>query len=379
MKEYFVNTYNRVEVNFVKGQGTWLFDQTGGAYLDFVAGIAVNSIGHSHPAMVDAITKQASKVQHISNLYWNEEQTKLAKKLVNLSDHQGVFFCNSGTEAVEGAIKTAKKFGGIKKKIICFNQSFHGRTLGALSVTAQKKYQEAFGLHLDDILIGEFNDIDSFLELAKEDVCAVIVEPVQGEGGIKPAKYEFLSVIKETCDALDILLIFDEVQCGAGRLGTFFAYESYNIIPDIVCMAKGLGGGMPIGAILVNEKANVLKAGDHGSTFGGNPLVCSAANAVINITSEQKFLGEVKEKSKYLLKQLDLLMLSYPQILEVRGYGLMLGIEFDQPIKEIIQASFENNLLLIGAGTNTVRLVPPLTVSYEEIDLFIEKFKVALS
>ncbi|MBN2899332.1 MAG: aspartate aminotransferase family protein [Clostridia bacterium] len=381
--DYLINTYNRMDFIAESGNGCWLTDVNGNTYLDLVAGVAVNSLGHSHPAVVKSIQAQAEKMIHVSNIFWTKEQGELAKKLVELSNHQGVFFCNSGSEAVEGAIKTAIKYGTSKKaekeKIICFNNSFHGRTIGALSITAQEKYQQPFGSLLKKVKICHFNDLEDVKANMDEDVCAIIVEPVQGEGGIQVATTAFLEGLKMLCEENDSLLIFDEIQCGAGRLGTFFAYEKYGVEPDIICMAKGLGGGVPIGAFIVNEKANVLIKGDHGSTFGGNPFVCAVSKTVIDITGSPDFLETVNEKSAYLKEALFKIEKKYPQfITEVRGEGLMLGIEMKVPVKEVIQEAYKNKVLLISAGSNVIRIVPPLTIEYKEMDVFIDTFNQIL-
>lgn len=380
--QYITRTYKRMDIVLESGQGSWLKDNKGETYLDMVAGVAVNALGHNHPEVVKIIQQQASKMLHVSNIYWTQEQGDLAKKLVGLSDHKNVFFCNSGSEAVEGAMKTAKKYGhlksAIKNKIICFDQSFHGRTIGSLSVTAQKKYQMYFEPLMTEVLVCEFNNIDDVKSKALEEVCGIIIEPIQGEGGIKEASKAFLKELKDLCEANDILLIFDEVQCGAGRLGTFFAYETFDVIPDIVCMAKGLGGGVPIGAFIVNAKADVLTYGDHGCTYGGNPLVCAVSKTVIDITSQSSFLNDVKEKSVYLMKCLEGLKEKYDSIKKVRGQGLMIGIVLGCPASEIIKKAQLNKLLLISAGENIIRIVPPLNITYEEIDIFVEKLSKAL-
>lgn len=380
--QYMINTYKRVDLLIENGHGSWLVDVAGNEYLDFVSGIAVNSLGHNHPRVVETLKNQASKLLHVSNLYWTKEQGELGKKLVELSDHEAVFFCNSGSEAVEGALKTSRKYGKTKSpskhKILCFNQSFHGRTMGALSVTAQKKYQEQFEPLMDDVLICEFNNIDDVKSKITEDVCAIIVEPIQGEGGIIPAQYDFLKGLKSLCIENDALLIFDEVQCGVGRMGTFYAYTSFDVVPDIVCMAKGLGGGVPIGAFVVNDKANIMTYGDHGSTYGGNSLVCAVSKSVVDVISEPSFLEAVKKKSDYLKHKLINMKDMHPVIKDIRGEGLMLGMELLIPQNEIIEKALTNKLLLIGAGEKIIRFVPPLTISYDEIDLFLETFEKVL-
>lgn len=376
-KQYIMETYKRIDVTFITGEGTWLTDVKGNRYLDFVAGIAVNSLGHCHPEVVETISEQASKLLHVSNLYSTKPQMTLAKKLVELSDHKSIFFCNSGTEAVEGALKVVKKYGhkSGKKKIICFTNSFHGRSLGALSVTGQEKYRSSFGSMLESIEYCEFNNLDSVKKVMTDEVCGIIVEPIQGEGGIIPGETSFLKGLRTLCDKHDALLVFDEIQCGIGRLGSFYAYQNVGVIPDVVCMAKGLGSGIPIGAFLVNEKADVLTYGDHGSTFGGNPLICSTANVVVNIISNRMFLNKVEQKSAYLYNKLKGLMSTSDKIKSIRGKGLMIGIELNIPAKDVVMEAFNQKLLLISAGENIIRVVPPLNVSDYEIDLFIKKLE----
>lgn len=381
--ESVMKTYKRIDLLMESGHGSWVVDSKGTEYLDMVAGVAVNSLGHGHPAIVETIKAQADKLLHVSNYYWTKEQNALSEKLVSLSDHKGVFFCNSGSEAIEGALKVARKFGKTEKqgaqKIICFNNSFHGRTMGALSVTGQKKYQEPFQPLIGDVITCDYNNLESVQNCMTEDVCAIIVEPIQGEGGVMLASHEFLQGLKDLCEAHNSLLIYDEVQCGAGRLGTFFAYESLGVVPDIICMAKGLGGGVPIGAFIVNERADVLSYGDHGSTYGGNPLVSAVSKSVIDITSDLSFLEEVKAKGLYLKDKLNEMMRTSPLIKEVRGTGLLIGLELHTSAKEVINKAFEDNLLMITAGENIIRLVPALTISYEEIELFLSKLEGALT
>ncbi len=300
-KEYLMESYSRFDVNFEKGIGTKLYDTEGNEYLDFVAGVAVNCLGHCHPAIVKALDEQSKKLIHVSNLYWTPTQTQLAEKLVALSDHNTVFFCNSGTEANETAIKIARKYGKLtgdaqKHEIITMENSFHGRTLGSLTITGQKKYQKDFMPLMGGVKSVKFNDIDDLEKNISEKTCAVIIEPIQGEGGIINADIEFLMKAKKLCEEYNALLIFDEVQCGIGRTGELFAYKSFGVTPDIVCLAKGLGGGFPIGAVLANKKASIFKPGDHGCTFGGNPLGCAVSLAVLKELTENKVLEGVKER-----------------------------------------------------------------------------------
>ncbi|WBW95695.1 aspartate aminotransferase family protein [Oceanirhabdus sp. W0125-5] len=369
-----MNTYNRFDVEFIKGKGTKLYDKKGYEYLDFVSGVAVNCLGHSHPAISKTLLEQGEKLIHISNLYYNDKQNALAEKLTSLSDHQKVFFCNSGTEAVEGAIKVARKYGKVnggedKNKIIYMKNSFHGRTMGALSITGQPKYQNSFKPLIGGTVEAEFNNIDDIKEKIDCNTCAVIIEPIQGEGGIIDAEKDFLEELRKLCDDNDALLIFDEVQCGIGRLGTLFAYQKFGVTPDIICSAKGLGGGFPIGAVIANEKAaDVISPGDHGSTFGGNPLACAVSLTVINELFEGNILKEVDKKGEYLKNKLKALKETYSFIDNITGKGLLIGLKVNIDIKKIISKCFEYKFLVIGAGKNVLRLLPPLNVSYEELD-----------
>ncbi|MDM8533310.1 aspartate aminotransferase family protein [Clostridiaceae bacterium HSG29] len=378
-----MKTYKRYNLNFVEGNGVFLIEKNGEKYLDFVAGVAVNALGHSNSELVNVIKNQASKLIHISNLYYDDNQLSLANKLVNLSGFSSVFFTNSGTESIEGALKIAKKYGKNKgkDKIIYMNQSFHGRTLGALSVTGQVKYQKDFTPLIDAVIPVNFNDIEDLQNKMNNEISAVIVEPIQGEGGINEISNEFLNEIRSLCDFYDSLLIFDEVQAGVGRTGKFFAFENYNIKPDIIAMAKGLGGGVPIGALIANKKADILTYSDHGCTFGGNPLVTAVGNKVVDIVSDKDFLNQVTIKGNYLIKQLNNLMIEFDFIKKIKGKGLMIGVEIDTDkidIKDIIETAITNKLLIIGAGSNTIRLVPPLNVTIKEIDLFIKLFEKTL-
>jgi acetylornithine/N-succinyldiaminopimelate aminotransferase len=376
-KENIMNTYARFDVVFEKGYGARLTDIKGREYIDFVSGIAVNCLGHSNPAIAKALAEQSQKLIHISNLYWTPTQMDLAEKLVQYSDHDKVFFCNSGTEAIELGLKIARKYGKIngnedKTEIIYFNNSFHGRTMGALSVTGQEKYQKDYTPLIADTKSIEFNNIELLKEAVSEKTCAIILEPVQGEGGIIKADVEFLKEARKLCDKYDALLIYDEVQCGIGRLGTLFAYQSFNVTPDIICMAKGLGGGFPIGATLTNEKAaSAMVPGDHGCTFGGNPLACSVGLVVINELMENGVLEQSIESSKYLMEQLNILKDKYPLIKNIHGMGLLLGLKIEDNPKALIEKCLEKGLLLVGAGQNVIRVLPPLNVSKSDIDAML--------
>ena len=371
-KNYIMNTYGRFNVTFKRGLGCKLYDTNDTEYIDFVSGVAVNCLGHSHPTIVNAIVEQSNKLMHISNYYYNETHKLLAKKIIENSDHKNVFFCNSGTEAIEGSLKLARKHGklhGNKSTIIYMDNSFHGRTMGALSVTGQGKYQDAFMPLIGGVKKVPFNDLAALKTAFTEDVCAVIIEPIQGEGGINPVEIDYLKALKKLCDQNDALLIFDEVQCGIGRLGSLFAYEKFGVIPDVIAVAKGLGGGFPIGAIIAGEKAaEVLVPGDHGSTFGGNPLACAVALAVLNELIDGKVIASIEEKSKYIFSKLEILKEKYPVITKVKGMGLLVGFELNYDVKAFMNKCFEKKLLLISAGSSVIRLLPPLNVEIKDID-----------
>lgn len=376
-----INTYTRPDNNFVSGIGMKIYDDVGTEYMDLVAGIAVNALGHCHPEIVKTIKKQSEKLLHISNLYHTTEQHELAEKLVDLSDHSKVFFCNSGAEAVEAALKIARKYGKQrghgKSKILYMKNSFHGRTMGALSVTGQPKYQKEFKPLIGGTEQCELNSIEDIYKKISG-ACAIIVEPIQGEGGLVKAEVEFLKKLREFCDKWNCLLIFDEIQCGVGRSGSFFAYDKFGVIPDVVCMAKGLGGGIPIGAVLVNEKADVFAPGDHGTTFGGNPFACAVGKTVLTELIDKGVMAEVDKKSESLRKKLELLEEEFDIIEEVRGIGLLQGIKFKKDPGDFIKYALEKKVLLVGAGDNVVRIIPPLNISMEELDKVYIKLKEIL-
>ncbi len=381
---FLMNTYNRFSIVLDRGKGALVWDREGKVYLDFAAGIAVNILGHSHPKLVSSLRKQASRLIHCSNLYWTEPQMELAKILSESSIGGKVFFANSGTEANETAIKLARKYGKTmsceKYVILSANNSFHGRTYGSLSATVQPKYQEKFTPLVDGFDYFKFNNIDSLKSKISEKVCAVIVEPIQGESGVVPAKNEFLKELRKICDEYNVLLIFDEVQCGMGRTGKLFAYQHYGVEPDVLTVAKGLGGGVPIGAVIANERANVFEPSDHGSTFGGNPLACSAGITVMKELLKEGFLENVNKLGFLLKKELDKLRKDYPQeISDVRGIGLMIGIElYKIPAKDFANKCVENGLLVAVAGNNTIRLLPPLIITRKQIGQAIQIIKKVL-
>ncbi|MDZ7372853.1 MAG: aspartate aminotransferase family protein [candidate division KSB1 bacterium] len=372
-EEALVGTYARPDILFTRGEGSYLYDWDGRRYLDFVTGIAVNALGHCHPRVVEAIQRQSQQLIHLSNLYHSAPQAELAKRLVELSFAERVFFCNSGAEAVEGALKFARKWAkqkhnGRKFEIVAFENSFHGRTFAALTVTGRRKYRKGFAPMLPGVRHARFNDLDSAARQIREETAAVIVEPVQGEGGIHPARPDFLEGLRELCDRVGAVLIFDEIQCGMGRTGTLFAYEQLGVVPDIMVLAKPLGGGLPLGAVLVKEQvASAIGVGDHGSTFGGNPVACAAGLAVLDTISEPGFLEGVRRKGNLLREGLVELARSRPEAKEVRGLGLMLGLELRVEVKPLVAKCRERGLLLCSAGERVLRFLPPLTVTEQEI------------
>ena len=376
-----LNVYSRFDIVFENGKGTYIYDDKGNEYLDFVSGISVNCLGHASPVITDALTEQSKKLVHISNLYYSKPQLELAEKLTENSEMERVFFTNSGTEAVELAIKIARKFGGSiskdKTEIIYMTDSFHGRSTGSLAITGQKKYQEPFEPLIPDVTECKFNDCEDLVKKVGKNSAAIILEPVQGESGLEEATPEFIKKIKELSEKYDVLVIFDEIQCGMGRMGTLFAYEQFNLVPDVITIAKSLGGGVPIGACLTRDKANdVLVPGDHGSTYGGNPLVCAVGNAVLTELLDKGLIkNNVVEMGKYAAEKLEELKGKADFIQEIRGKGLLLGIKLDSSkvlAKDFVAEALKNGLLLVGAGNNVVRYFPPFNVSGEEIDKSIE-------
>ncbi len=369
-KLYLAPLYNRFPLNVVRGEGVYVFDEKGNRYLDFASGIAVNSLGYAHPKIIETITLQAKNLLHISNLYYTEPQIELAKNLVRLSGLDKVFFCNSGTEAVEASLKFARRWGKEKGKykFISTLNSFHGRTMGSLSVTGQRKYQEPFEPLVDGVTFIEFNDSKTLEEeLKKGDYCAVILEPIQGEGGINLARREFIETARYLCDKYDTLLIFDEVQTGIGRTGKIFGFQHFDITPDILALAKGLGGGLPIGATVINNKvAESLHYGDHASTFGGNPLVASVANVVLE--EIERLLPHINRVGRFLNDLLKEKITPLEDVLDIRGIGLMYGIDTKSNARSICERCIEESLLVITCGKNTVRIVPPLIINEQEIE-----------
>ena len=373
-----LHTYNRYQVVFDHGDGVYLYDVNGKKYLDFVAGIAVFALGYHNEAYNNALKDQIDKLIHTSNYYYNVPAIEAARKLKKVSGMDRVFFTNSGAEAIEGAIKAARKYAFLKDgrtdhEIIALNHSFHGRTFGALSVTGNAKYREPFEPMIGNIRFAEMNDFESIQANVNDKTCAIIMETVQGEGGIFPAEEVFLRKVRALCDEKDILLILDEVQCGMGRTGYMFAWQKYGVQPDIMACAKGLGCGVPVGAFLLNEKAgaNSLVAGDHGTTYGGNPLAAAAVNKVLDLFESDHIIENVNDVAPYLEKRLDELVMRYDFIVTRRGAGLMQGLVFDRPVGEYIQKALERGLILINAGTDIIRFVPPLIISRQDVDAMI--------
>lgn len=369
-----MHTYNRYQIVFDHGDGMYLYDINGKKYLDFAAGIAVFALGYNNKAYNDAIKAQIDKLLHTSNLFYNIPAIEAADKLLAASGMDRVFFTNSGTEAIEGAIKLARKYYYKKKdkadsQIIAMNHSFHGRSMGALSITGTKKYREAFEPLIGGVVFAEFNNLESVKELINENTCAVIMEPVQGEGGLYPASKEFIQGVRKLCTQHDIVLIFDEIQCGMGRTGTMFAYEQFGVKPDIMTAAKALGCGVPVGAFAAIERiADAFEPGDHGSTYGGNPFATAAVSKVFDLFESEKLLDNVKLVAPYLEMKLDGLAKKYDCIAERRGMGLMQGLEFKMPVNNLLVKLHSKGLILISAGEKIIRFVPPLIVGKEHID-----------
>ena len=382
MKEYIdeaeaalLHTYNRYQVVLDKGDGVYLYDMEGKKYLDFCAGIAVFALGYNNREYNDALKAQIDKIIHTSNYYYNVPAVEAAVKMKKVSGMDRVFFTNSGAEAIEGALKAARKYAYLKDgrtdhEIIAMEHSFHGRTFGALSVTGNPHYREAFEPMIGNIRFAQLNDFDSVLSQVTDKTCAIIMETVQGEGGIYPAQEEFLKKVRALCDEKDILLILDEIQCGMGRTGYMYAWQRYGVKPDIMTTAKALGCGVPVGAFLMTEKvgAQSLTSGDHGTTYGGNPLACAAVSKVLDLFEKDNIIDNVRQVGAYLEEKLAALVDNYDFIEAHRGVGLMQGLVFSIPVGDIISRALEKGLILINAGTNIIRFVPPLVITRENVD-----------
>ena len=378
MIDSILPSYSRANLRFVKGEGVWLFTENGEKYLDMGAGIAVNCLGHANPHLTKVLTDQASQLWHTSNLYHIPNQEKLAKNLVQSTFADTVFFTNSGTESMECAIKMARKFHHSnddleRTEIITFENSFHGRSLAMISAAGSEKLTKGFEPILSGFIQIQYNNIEKLTEVVSTKTAAIVLEPIQGEGGIIPAQEHFLSQVKKLCVENGILLILDEIQCGVGRTGSLFAYEEYNVKPDIMAIAKGIGGGFPLGACLATERAaQGMTAGTHGSTYGGNPLACAVGNAVLGIINDQEFLDKVKDKSLLLKQKLAYLLDQHPDIFEeIRGKGLMMGLKCKILNTDLVNAGYQKGLITVPGGDNTIRLLPPLNITNKEIDLAV--------
>lgn len=380
-EQSILHTYNRFPLVLDHGKGCYLYDTDGKEYLDFAAGIAVNALGYHYPGYDEALKAQIDKLLHISNLYYNQPMTDAGEKLVKASGMSRAFFTNSGTEAIEGALKVAKKYaflrdGHTDHEIIAMNHSFHGRSLGALSVTGNAHYREPFEPLLGGIKYADFNDLESVKAQITDKTCAIITETVQGEGGIYPAEQEFLEGLRAICDEKDIILVFDEIQCGMGRTGEYFAWQNYGVKPDVMTCAKALGCGVPVGAFVLGEKVAEasLKPGDHGTTYGGNPFVCAAVSTVFDLFEKDGILEHVRELTPYLEEKLDEIVEKYDCITARRGKGFMQGLVVaGRPVGDIVKKAIENGLLVISAGSDVLRMVPPLLLTKEHIDEMAKK------
>lgn len=382
-RTYLVPAYARAPFVLSGGEGVWVEDSDGNRYLDLVAGIAVNALGYGDPEITAAIQEAAAKPLHFSNLYLNAPMAQLAARLVGVTAFADrVHFQNSGAESNEAAIKFARKwarenFGDDKSDVLAFSGGFHGRTMGALALTPRPKYQDPFRPLMPGARIAAFNDLDSAAKSIDDNVCAIVVETVQGEGGIHPATNEFLVGLRELAHQHNALLVLDEVQCGVGRTGTFWAYEPYGILPDILCAAKPLAAGLPIGAVLVTDRvAQAIHAGDHGTTFAGGPFVSAVADVVVRRVSQPSFLRHVQETGAYFKERLE--EINSAHITQVRGRGLMLGVQLDIPAAPVIQAGYRHGLLLLNAGPDVLRLVPPLVITPAEVDIAVERLAEVL-
>lgn len=380
-----MHTYGRYKLVFDHGDGMYLYDIEQKKYLDFAAGIGVFALGYNNKEYNEALISQINKITHISNYYYSVPMTEAAEKFVSASGMDRVFFTNSGTEAVEGAVKLARKYyfnktGIADSEIIAMQKSFHGRTMGALSVTGTKSYRDPFEPLIGNVKFAEFNDIESVKKCITKKTCAIIMETVQGEGGIHPATREFLSAVRALCDENDILLILDEVQCGMGRSGKFFAYQTYGITPDIMTSAKGLGNGVPVGAFGAKERvASAFRPGDHGSTYGGNPFVCAAVSRVFDLFNEKNILENVNTVGDYLYTALNDFAARHKDIVtDHRGIKMMQGLEFNTDVHEIVQRGMDNGLVTIAAGKNVIRFLPPLIAEKRHVDECIEKLEYAV-
>lgn len=383
-EENLLHTYNRFPITLDRGDGVYLYDTDGKKYLDFMAGIAVSGLGYGNVELKNALKEQIDNLLHSSNLYYNTTCGKAAEALRRVSGMDRIFFTNSGAEANEGALKAARKYAWQKKsgrfEFIAMKDSFHGRTMGALSVTEHPAYREPFEPLIPGVSFAEFNNLESVKKLVNEKTCGIIVEPVQGEGGINTATKEFMTGIRKLCDEEGILMISDEIQCGMARTGEMFAWQLYGTKPDIMTMAKAIGSGVPVGAFAMTKAVAEasLKPGDHGTTYGGNPLACAAVAKTLEIYEKQKLAAHVKEVGDYLEEQLKKLVEDYDCVVEQRGLGLIRGIKLSGPVGEVVKKAMEEGLLIISARSDVIRLVPPLVIGKEHVDEMIEKLRKVL-
>ena len=384
-EEALLHTYNRYQIVLEKGDGAYLYDVDGKEYLDFAAGIAVCSLGYGNEAYKDALKKQIDHLTHTSNLFYSKPVARAAAMLKEATQMDRVFFTNSGTEAIEGALKAARKYAYVKQsgryEFIAMHHSFHGRSMGAVAVTGTEHYRTPFEPLIGGVKFADYNDLESVKAQITEKTCAIILEPVQGEGGIYPATRAFLEGVRALCDEQDILLIFDEIQCGVGRTGSMFAWQGYGVKPDIMAMAKAIGNGVPVGAFAMTQRVadSSLAPGDHGTTYGGNPLVCAAVEAVLTIFQKEDLLAHVQSVSGYLEEKLDAIVEAHACVTERRGKGLMQGLVLTKPVGEVIKNAMDAGLIVISAGGNVLRLVPPLIITEAQVDEFIGKLKMALT
>ncbi len=380
-EEAFLKAYGRYDIVLEKGEGVYLYDTKGRCYLDFYAGIGVNSLGYRYPAYVEAMQKQIDTLMHVSNYFYTPVAVEAAEAVKKATQLDAVFFCNSGTEATEGALKLARKYyylkhGKADSEIISFHHSFHGRSTGSVKLTGNPAYQKAFGPLIEGVRYATLNDIESVKNLINERTAAIIVEPVQGEGGVYPCDQAFMKALRVLCDKHDICLILDEVQSGMGRTGTIMTYFQYDIMPDIVCLAKGIGCGIPVGAFVANQKwAQAMQPGDHGSTYGGNPLACMAVKTVFEILEKEHLLDHVQEISQYLIQRLDEIVNEFDCVLERRGLGLMQGLVLNQEAKPVVNSLLDNGVIVVIAGKNVIRLLTPFIIQREHVDAFIDILK----
>lgn len=383
-EQYFIHTYNRYKIVMEKAKRVYIYDVDGKKYLDFASGIGVASLGYDNEEYTKALKTQIDKITHTSNLFYNIPSIEAAEKLVKASGLKKAFFTNSGAEAIEGAMKMAKRYaydrdGHGDHEIIAMNHSFHGRTMGALALTGNANYQKPFGPMISGVRYAVYNDLKSVQSLVNEKTCAIILEPVQGEGGIYPADKEFIEGIRKICDEKDILMICDEVQCGMGRTGKMFAFQNYNVLPDIIATAKALGCGVPVGAFVAGEKCcNSLVPGDHGTTYGGNPLATAAVGTVFDLYEKYQILNNVTKTGAYLEQELEKIVMESDNVLARRGMGLMQGLVLKKPVGEVIEKALKEGLLVISAGGNVLRMLPPLIIKKEDIDEMIQILKRCL-